>query len=45
LDDLLSDEEEFQGILNIYKRVVNRNIDSSLSQFEVERAQQTGNLE
>jgi hypothetical protein len=31
LDDLLSDEEEFQSILLINKRVVNRNIDNSLS--------------
>jgi hypothetical protein len=42
LQELLNDDEKFQTILNINKRVTNRDIDHSLSKFDVERGPQNG---
>jgi hypothetical protein len=42
LQELLDDDEEFQTILNVNKRVTNRDIDHSLSKFDVERGPQNG---
>ena len=36
IDDLLGDDDQFMSVLTINPRVVNREIDSSLSEFTVE---------
>ncbi len=37
IDSILDDDDELKGVLNINTRVKNRNLDSSLSEFVVER--------